>query len=347
MRADRATSGPRVNLAQVIAIPGGESAAVRLPDATRPGLGRPSGRRTARYPVAVAGPILVLDAFSLLFRAFHALPPLTTKAGVPTSALYGMSALLIKLLRERRPRGAVVARDLPGPTFRHEQYARYKETRVAPPSALTQQIARLGELTGAFGFPTYGAPGFEADDVLATLARELLAAGETPMVVSGDRDTLQLARGPVTVLHVGRSAKDTLYDEAAVGRRFGVSPEKLPDFMALVGDTSDDIPGVPGIGAKTAADLIRRFGTVAAVLDSLDQIGPPRLRQALARHAAELRLWRSMTELRDDVPLPAGPRYSPTLGIDRVRLGRLFEELEFTSLTARLDEALTACARVS
>jgi hypothetical protein len=190
-----------------------ERAAVRLPDDTRPAAGRSSGcrtlpaRRATLLPRGVPAPILILDAFSLLYRAFFALPPLTTKAGEPTSALYGLTALLIKLLRERRPKGVAVARDLPRPTFRHQRYEHYKETRVAPPSALGRQVMRLGEILAPFGFPTFASPGFEADDVLATLASELEAQGETPMVVSGDRDALQLARGPVSVLYVARGVK--------------------------------------------------------------------------------------------------------------------------------------------
>jgi DNA polymerase I len=291
----------------------------------------------------VASPILVLDAFSLLYRAFYALPPLTTRAGEPTSGLYGLSALLIKLLRERKPKGAVVARDLPGRTFRHERFTGYKETRVSQPAPLGRQVSRLGELVGAFGFPVYGVPGFEADDVLATLARELVDAGETPMVVSGDRDAMQLARGDVSVLYVARGVKDTLYDAAAVEKRFGVAAAHVPDIIALVGDTSDNLPGVPGIGGKTAAELVRRFGGVAGTLRQLDAVQPARLRESLQRHAAELALWRDLAELRADLVLPDGPRYALIRDVDAVRLRALFEELEFTSLLPRLDEALRAC----
>jgi DNA polymerase-1 len=319
--------------------------------AGRPVAGRiASGSRTrvresdAEYALDVASPILVLDAFSLLYRAFFALPPLTTRAGEPTAGLYGLAVLLIKLLRERRPAGVVVARDLPGKTFRHERLPSYKETRVAPPSALGRQVARLGELVQAFGFPTFGVPGFEADDVLATLARELAEAGEAPMVVSGDRDALQLARAPASVLYVARGVKETLYDEAAVERRYGVGPAHVPDVIALVGDTSDNLPGVPGIGGKTAAALIRQHGGVKGILAAVDTIEPARLREALRARAGELAVWRELAELRGDLALPEGPRYARVADVDVARVRALFEELEFTSLQPRLEEALAACA---
>jgi DNA polymerase-1 len=287
----------------------------------------------------VASPILLLDAFSLLYRAFFALPPLTTRAGVPTSALYGLSVLLLKLLREQRPRGAAFALDLPRPTFRHERWAGYKASRQRPPSALGQQVARLGELMAAFGFPALAAPGFEGDDVLATLARELAAAGEAPLVVSGDRDSLQLAGEGVRVLYVGRGVKERCYDAAAVEARFGVPPRRLPDYVALVGDPSDDLPGVADIGAKTAAKLVTTFGGVDGILANAGGLAPPRVRAAIERDAERLPLWRELATLRDDVPLPEGPRWAPLTEAGRAAVKRLFEELEFTSLAARVDEA--------
>ncbi len=287
----------------------------------------------------MASPILLLDAFSLLYRAFFALPPLTTKAGEPTSGLYGLSALLLKLLREQRPKGAAFALDLPRPTFRHGLYAGYKEGRLTPPSALGHQVGRLRELIAAFGFPAVSAPGFEADDVLATLAGELAAAGEAPVVVSGDRDVLQLAEGAVAVLYVGRGVKETRYDRTAVEERFGVAPPLLPGYVALVGDPSDNLPGVPGIGKQTAAQLMNRYRSVAGILAHLDEIANVRARTALSAHADRLTLWADLARLRNDVPLPHGPRYGPLTAAARAAVAELFEALEFTSLLGRLDDA--------
>ena len=286
-----------------------------------------------------ASPVLVLDAFSLLYRAFFALPPLTTKAGEPTSALYGLTALLLKLLREHRPAGAVFAVDLKQPTFRHLAYDGYKQTRRASPRPLLQQVERLPEVFEAFELPYFAVPGFEADDLLATLARELLDAGERPMLVSGDRDALQLARGSVTVLFAARGVKDTEYDEKTVLRRFGVPPERLPDYAALVGDPSDNIPGVAGVGAQTAAHLLNAFGDLDGLLANLGRVEPARLRASLEAHADRLHLWRDLTRLRDDVPLPAGPRYGAIRRSAKARVQRFCEALELGSLLPRLDDA--------
>jgi DNA polymerase-1 len=290
----------------------------------------------------MASPVLLLDAFSLLYRAFFALPPLTTKAGEPTSGLYGLSVLLLKLLREQRPKGAAFALDLPRATFRHERYAGYKGTRTATPLALAHQVDRLPELTAAFGFPVFGVPGYEADDVLATLATELAAAGEMPVVVSGDRDTLQLAIPPTTVLYVGRGVKEQRYDEAAVIARFGVPPERLPGFIALTGDPSDNLPGVPGIGKRTAAALLTTYGSVAEILARVEEVKEPSVRAALVRLGAELRLWDDLARLRRDVPLAPGARFGAVAARARTAVAELFTQLEFTSLLGRLDAAFAS-----
>jgi DNA polymerase I len=292
-------------------------------------------------------PILLLDAFSLLYRAFYALPPLTTRAGEPTSGLYGLSVLLLKLIREQKPKGAAFALDLPRPTFRHERWDGYKASRQRPPSALGQQVGRLREVIAAFQFPALASPGFEADDVLATLATELAAAGEAPMVVSGDRDSLQLARGGVRVLYVGRSVKEKCYDTAEVEGRFGVPPERLPDYVALVGDPSDDLPGVHGIGLKTAARLVMTLGGVDGILENLESVQPARAREAIAAAGESLRMWRDLARLRGDAPLAEGPRWAPVTAEAREAVRALFEALEFVSLAARVDEAFAAAMDAS
>jgi DNA polymerase-1 len=284
-------------------------------------------------------PILLLDAFSLLYRAFFALPPLTTKAGEPTSGLYGLSVLLLKLLREQKPKGGAFALDLPRPTFRHERWDGYKASRQAAPSALGRQVGRLGEVIAAFGFPALSSPGFEGDDVLATLATELSAGGEHPLVVSGDRDSLQLAHDGASVLYVGRGVKEKRYDAPEVQARFGVPPARLPDYVALVGDPSDDLPGVAGIGLKTAARLVTSLGGVDGILARLTEITPQRARDAIAAEGDRLRLWRDLARLHTDVPLPVGARWAVVTPEARERVRRLFEELEFVSLAARVDEA--------
>lgn len=292
-----------------------------------------------RVVSVVGNRVLLIDVFSLFLRCWFALPPLSTSSGEPTAALYGFAAMMLKLLREERPVGASFALDAPGPTFRHRVYRAYKAGRPggAAGGNLSTQWTRLHELLSAFGFPAFSVPGFEADDILATLAHELAPRGIEPLVVSGDLDTLQLARGPTTVLMPVRGARAMArYDAKAVRARFGVEPEQLPDRMALVGDPSDNIPGVPGVGLRTAARLLARFGDLDGLLAHVDEVEPRRLRDALAAHAKAARLFRELTRLRTDVPLPPGPRFAPFDAAARARVARLFDVLEFRSLTRRL-----------
>jgi DNA polymerase-1 len=282
-------------------------------------------------------PILLIDAFSLLYRAFFALPPMSTTEGIPTGALYGFSALLLKLLREQAPRGGAIGMDAPRATFRHELYAGYKASRPPAPTPLTEQIRRLPELLDAFGFPVFVAPGFEADDVLATLAREFSTRAEAVLLVTGDLDALQCAKDGARVHVVGRGVEGRTYDTAAVVARFGVTPAELPDWKALAGDPTDEIPGVPGVGAKRASALVRRFGGVTGLLARLGEVTPPTVRGALSEHADKIPVWRELALLRTDVPLDEPARWAPFDGTARARVRALFEELEFRSLVPRLD----------
>ncbi|HMJ50500.1 MAG TPA: 5'-3' exonuclease H3TH domain-containing protein [Polyangiaceae bacterium] len=284
-----------------------------------------------------AGPILLIDAFSLLYRAFFALPPMSTSAGIPTAGLYGFSSLLLKLLREQTPRGGAIGMDAPRATFRHDLYAGYKASRPAAPTPLTEQIRRLPELFDAFGFPVFTVPGFEADDVLATLAQAFSARGDAPLIVTGDLDALQCALGTTRVHVVGRGVEGRTYDEAAVIARFEVTPGELPDWKALAGDPTDEIPGVPGIGAKRASSLVRQFGGVDGLLSRLDEVTPPSVRAALVAHGEKLPLWRDLALLRTNVPLQEPPRWAPFDDAARTRVRALFEGLEFRSLLPRLD----------
>jgi len=227
--------------------------------------------------------------------------------------------------------------DAPRATFRHELYAGYKASRPAAPTPLSEQIRRLSDLLDAFGFPVFVAPGFEADDVLATLASEFSARGDAPLIVTGDLDALQCAGGRTRVHVVGRGVEGRTYDETAVVARFQILPRELPDWKALAGDPTDEIPGVPGIGAKRASALVRKFGGVAGLLSRLDEVTPPSVRDALREHADRLPLWRDLALLRTTVPLVDPPRWAPFDDAARTRVRALFEALEFRSLVPRLD----------
>jgi DNA polymerase-1 len=284
--------------------------------------------------------VLLLDTHALFFRAFFALPSMTTKAGLPTSALYGLAVLVLKLLREERPRGLAFALDAGRPTFRHAQSPTYKANRPPLPDALRQQLEALPRLLEALGAPCFVAPGFEADDVLATLARELRSAN-APVdvrIVTTDHDLFQVVRDGVDVLFVGaRGQKPILYDGPALVARYGLSPAQLPSLTALVGDTSDNLPKIPGVGARTAQKLVQRFGDMRGLVDRMGQVTPVTLRATLAAASAQLLLTESLARLRDDVPLPSGPRAAPVGAEAWSRLRALFLEWEFGSLLARLD----------
>jgi DNA polymerase-1 len=282
-------------------------------------------------------PTLLFDTLSIFFRAHHALPPMNTSSGEPTAALYGFCSLFLKVVREEKPAAIAFAVDAPQKTFRHDRYEAYKATRVAAPDSLLRQFDRLEQLLDCLELPVYRVPGFEADDILATLARKLREEGTAALVVSGDRDLLQVARGPVSVLFTGVRGKDIVrYDAAKVTERFAVAPEQLPSYMALVGDASDNLPGVKGIGPRTAAQLVQKFHDVPTMLARLDEVTPEAARRALAASADQLRLNEELARLRDDVPLGDGPFARPLGPSAFDRLRRLFEELEFKSLVTRL-----------
>ncbi|MDB4976935.1 MAG: polymerase [Myxococcaceae bacterium] len=287
--------------------------------------------------------VLLIDTYSLFFRAFYALPPMNTLDGEPTQALYGFSSLLLKLLREEKPTGVAFAIDRPEPTFRHQAYAGYKGTRDAVPSSLALQFKNLERLLDALQLPRFSVRGFEADDVLATLASELTSLGEHALIATGDRDMLQLVSPLVSVLFMGQRGKPAkLYDEAAVEERFGISPAVLPLYAALVGDSSDNIPKVKGIGPVAAQKLSLQFGDVPTLLREQAQIESPRMRQIIADHAEQLRASEHLIRLRRDVLLPEGPRHATLTEAAAPATRALFEELEFKSLLPRFDALLKA-----
>ena len=281
---------------------------------------------------------LLLDTSSLFYRAHHALPPMNTAAGEPTAAIYGLSVLLLKLLREEKPDGVAFARDLPGPTFRHRAYRDYKAGRAAMPEAMRTQWARLEQLIEATGVPSHAAPGLEADDVLATLARRLVLDGQRVVIVSGDRDLFQTIAPEVRVLFVGaRGQKPELVDAAVIRARYGVNPRQMPTWSAIVGESADNLIGVDGVGAKTASKLVSAHGTGERLFAELEAITPLKVREALRGAQARVLENERLATLVDDAPLGAGPLIAPLDAAARTRMGAFFAELEFKSLVSRLE----------
>jgi DNA polymerase-1 len=223
------------------------------------------------------GPFFLLDGMSLVFRAYFALPPdLATRDGRVTNALHGFVSMLVNLVRDHRPSSLAVAFDLPGGTFRDELVPDYKAGRAETPEDLLPQFSMVREVLGCLAVPVVGVPGFEADDVLATLATEARDRGCPVVVVTGDRDCLQLVEDPyVRVLYNRRGVSDyMLYDEAGIVERTGVRPDRYPMLAALRGDPSDNLPWVPGIGEKTAAKLLTTHGDLTGIFDDLATLSP-------------------------------------------------------------------------
>ncbi len=286
--------------------------------------------------------LLLLDGNSLTYRAFFALPTdMATAAGQVTNAVFGFTSMLINLLRDNRPDGVVVAFDRPEPTFRHEAYPEYKAGREAAPDILRQQMGLVRQVVETLGITALEAPGFEADDIIATLSDRARDRGDDVIIVTGDRDSYQLVEDPlVRVLYNRRGVSDyALYDEAGIKERTGVTPAQYREYAALRGDPSDNLPGVPGVGEKTAAKLITTYGGLDGVFAHLDE-QTPKLKASLAEHEARVRSNAQVMVLRRDAPADVdldGLRWGPP---DPAELKRLFDFLEFRSLFERLSEVL-------
>jgi DNA polymerase-1 len=274
------------------------------------------------------GTLVIVDALNYLFRAFHALPPLTTKAGMPTGAVYGFCQMLLRIDRDQSPTHLCVVFDAPGPTFRDGLFPEYKANRPPTPPELIAQIDLAREAAEAFGCIVFSVSGVEADDVIATLVRQATGEGMSVVIGSSDKDLMQLCGESVRLLD---AMKNRLLGPAEVKEKWGVSPEQLGDLLALMGDTVDNVPGIQGIGPKTAAELISIYGSLDAVMANAAKIKGKK-GQAIAEGAATLALSRQLVALRDDVPLPktmAEMRHEP---VSAARLRELFQRLEFGRL---------------
>jgi DNA polymerase-1 len=289
------------------------------------------------------GSLYIIDALNYLFRAFHALPPLTTVKQVPTGAVYGLAQMILRVEREQKPTHLCVVFDAPGPNFRHEVFSGYKADRPPMPSELAAQVSLTHELVDAFALPVLAVPGVEADDVIATLARQAVAAGLRVVICSSDKDLMQLCGEQISLL-------DTMYNRligpAQVQEKFGVPPDKVGDVLALMGDSIDSVPGVAGVGPKTAADLINRFGSLQGLLDHVDEVKTKK-GQAIAAAREAVILSRRLVALREDVELPVPLTALARAPHDFARLRAMFRDLEFTRLLPQLDQLEQAVAEQS
>jgi DNA polymerase-1 len=299
---------------------------------------QPAESPSTAASAASSGRLLLLDGHSLAYRAFYALPVenFSTTTGQPTNAVYGFMSMLINAMRDEQPTHLAVAFDLSRQTFRSEAYPEYKAGRSATPEEFRPQIGLIREVLDAMRVPVVTAEGFEADDVIATLTTQAEATGFDVAVITGDRDCFQLVSDRVTVLYPKKGVSDLArMTPAAVEDKYGLTPAQYPDFAALRGDPSDNLPGIPGVGEKTATKWIREFGSFNELVDRVDEV-KGKVGESLRANLASVIRNRSLTELVRDVPLPVGPTDLEVAPWDREEVHQVFDALQFRVLRERL-----------
>ena len=311
------------------------------PDQAQPEQAQPelasSQQAEQQQAPARRGRLLLLDGHSLAFRAFFALPPenFSTTTGQPTNAVYGFTSMLINVLRDEQPTHVAVAFDRSEPTFRHEQYVEYKATRKESPADFRNQLSLIFEVLDVLGIPRLSVPGYEADDLIATLATQAEPDMDV-LIVTGDRDALQLVTDKVTVLYTMRGISEMArFTPEAVQAKYGLSPAQYPDFAALRGDPSDNLPGIPGVGEKTATKWIVEFGSLAQLVDRVDEV-KGKAGDALREHLAGVLRNSQLTQLVRDVSLEVAPHDLRPAQWDREQIHQLFDTLQFRVLRDRL-----------
>jgi len=273
--------------------------------------------------------IYLIDGSSYIYRAYYAIRQLSNSKGVATNAVFGFTNMLLKVVRDERPDHLAVIFDAKGPTFRKEIYPEYKANRSAMPEDLRPQIPIIKQLVQAFNMPGLELEGFEADDIIATLARRFAERGMAVTVVTGDKDLMQIVNEQVRLLD---TMKDQVVGLPEVAERFGGTPDKVVEVQALAGDSSDNVPGVPGIGEKTARDLIAQFGTLENLLANIDQVSGKKRQENLRQYGEQARLSKTLVTLKDDLPLELDYDNFALSEPNREALTTLFKELEFHKL---------------
>lgn len=305
--------------------------------------------------------LVLIDGHALVHRAYHALPPLSTGSGELVNAVFGFSSILLKVLKDLVPDYIAATFDLAGPTFRHKEFEAYKATRVKAPDELYAQIGRVKDVLAAFNIPVFEAPGFEADDVIGTIVKQVQSpavakalAGKQKsklktIIVTGDLDTLQLVEKNVNVYTLKKGVKDTvMYDETAVAERFeGLSPEQMTDYKGLKGDPSDNIPGVPGVGEKTAIELLKKYGSLENLYKELEKlkvkkgkskVGSQKLIEKLLEFKEQAFFSKYLGTIKQDAPIKFKLAAALTRDFDKEKVVKIFKDLGFYSLVNRLPE---------
>ena len=287
--------------------------------------------------------LILIDAHAVIHRAYHALPPLTSPAGEPMGAVYGFTAILLRILRELKPDFVAAAFDLPGPTFRHVAYERYKAQRPETPSDLSSQFIKVKEILAAFEIPVFEKEGYEADDLIGTMAKKMEKKKDLEtIIVTGDMDTLQLVRPKLKVYAMKKGISDTvIYDEKMVKERYGFGPEQLIDFKGLKGDPSDNIPGVKGVGEKTASELIKNFGSIEKIYKALKK-GSAKISLAVAdklrQGEEDAKFSKELARIKTDVPLEFSLADAERReGRNNSEISQTLLKFGFSSLLKRLD----------
>jgi DNA polymerase-1 len=281
----------------------------------------------------------VVDAHSLIHQVFHALPEMTSPRGEPMGAVFGFTRDVLSLLEKKRPDYLFCAFDLPGGTFRHALYGQYKVQRAEMPGELIPQIPAIRRVLAALGIPVLECPSYEADDILATVARLAEQRGAECFLVSNDKDCRQLITDRVVVYNI---RKDEIFDTRRLEQEWGISPAQMVDFQALVGDSVDNVPGVPLIGPKFAQQLLAQYGTLNVILEHAGEVAGGKRRENLLKYRDQALLSRTLVRLNSDVPLEIN--WSPCRAgrVDREAVQQLFAEFGFRSMGQKLDTVLNA-----
>ncbi len=287
--------------------------------------------------------LIIIDSNALLHRSFHALPPLTTKYGQETGAVYGFLLTLFKAMKDLKAEYIVACFDTKAKTFRHEKFENYKAHRAATPSGLVSQFSIAKEVLENLGIPVFLKDGFEADDLIATICKQSLEQESNldVFIVSGDLDNLQLVNDKIKLYTLGKGIKDTvIYDSQKVFERFGVTPSQIVDFKALIGDQSDNIPGVEGIGKKTAAEIIQKYGNIKSLYEEIatdTAILKPKVKEALKQNKESALMSYELAKMDEGAPINFDLNICRFGNFDKAKLKEFFIKLQFNSLIDRIN----------